>query len=62
MWIFGIKMVNNLLPVLDNIKKRITVSQDGIYEDFNCAGCGDMSETTAHLTICPAYSKDWRMI
>src|SRR5947209_17308435 len=59
---FGIKLINDLLPTMHNIKQRLNNNQAHIYSDFNCAGCDKVMETTAHLTICPAYAHEWQQI
>uniref|UniRef100_U9UTL5 Uncharacterized protein n=1 Tax=Rhizophagus irregularis (strain DAOM 181602 / DAOM 197198 / MUCL 43194) TaxID=747089 RepID=U9UTL5_RHIID len=42
-----IKSSNNLLPTVDNLRKR-----NDIYDDVPCPACRDHEETLNHLVIC----------
>jgi hypothetical protein len=52
-----VKCQNNLLPTIDNLRRR-----SNIYDDLLCPICKKEEETLKHLTICEGIQSEFEVI
>jgi hypothetical protein len=49
--------MNNLLPIIDNLRKR-----NSLYKSMVYLFCKKDEETLTHLTICPVTQRNWKAL